>query len=250
MCYTWKIDTAFFVICFFRFGWNLGMRELKLYMAMMIWWGFIHSLRAAFGPTSTTDWRSSGYQRHGMRISQCDKKAIYLVEVGSSKQFQRDFCSNLQGWSRWFRGWVGLIGGAVGIHMILELQLLHIEWGFELASCNGSKLVLSSVSSENRMVKQPYFAGNSAGALFGMVLCPFKGIVGDLLTESKGHGLNHRVHIPSCLQIRFLIRNSFWFASLPSWFLSAPRESNENRKQQAIFVGRFLKSGSSSMTWY
>ena len=71
--------------------------------------------------------------------------------------------------------------------MILELLLLHIEWGFELASCNGSKLVLSSVSSENRMVKQPYFAGNSAGDLFGMVLCPFKGIVGDLLTESKGH---------------------------------------------------------------
>lgn len=25
--------------------------------------------------------RSSGYQRHGMRISQCDKKAIYLVEA-------------------------------------------------------------------------------------------------------------------------------------------------------------------------
>ncbi|CAJ1358211.1 unnamed protein product, partial [Effrenium voratum] len=25
---------------------------------------------------------SSGYQRHGMRISQCDKKAIYLVEAG------------------------------------------------------------------------------------------------------------------------------------------------------------------------
>ena len=50
----------------------------------------------------------------------------------------------------------------------------------------------SSVSSENRMVKQSYFAGNSASDLFGIVLCdPFKGIVGDLLTESKGHGLNH-----------------------------------------------------------
>ena len=156
MCYTWKIDTAFCVTCFFRLALrNEGTGAIHGYDDMM----GIHSLRAAFGPTSTTDWRSSGYQRHGMRISQCDKKAIYLVEVGSSKRFQHDFCSNLQGWSRWFRWWVGLIGGAVGIHMILELLLLHIEWGFELASCNGSKLVLSSVSSENRMVKQPYFAG-------------------------------------------------------------------------------------------
>lgn len=77
-------------------------------------------------------------------------------------------------WADWWGSW-----DTNDTRIIL---ISHREWGFELASCNGSKLVLSSVSSENRMVKQSYFAGD----LFGMVVCdPFKGIVGDLLTESK-----------------------------------------------------------------
>ena len=42
-------------------------------------------LSDVFGDFLVTQWpRSSGYQRHGMRISQCDKKAIYLVEDKTS----------------------------------------------------------------------------------------------------------------------------------------------------------------------
>ena len=59
---------------------NLGLSVCKLMVAVFV---------AVFVQTLSFHWsledafRSSGYQRHGMRISQCDKKAIYLVEVSN-----------------------------------------------------------------------------------------------------------------------------------------------------------------------